>query len=77
MVSSHESVEEYGIPLTALENISNVDGLVLAVSHQAYIKMGVQELLKLLRSQEGSVVVDVKACLDPKTLPASVRYWRL
>jgi UDP-N-acetyl-D-galactosamine dehydrogenase len=77
MVSSHDSVEEYGIPLTALENISNVDGLVLAVSHQAYIKMGVQELLKLLRSQEGSVVVDVKACLDPKTLPASVRYWRL
>jgi UDP-N-acetyl-D-galactosamine dehydrogenase len=77
MVSSHESVEEYGIPLSAWEDIKNVDGLILAVSHQAYIKMGLQALLKPLRSQRGSVVVDVKACLDQKTLPPTVRYWRL
>jgi UDP-N-acetyl-D-galactosamine dehydrogenase len=77
MVTSHESVEEYGIPLVAWEDIKNVDGLILAVSHQAYIKMSVQELLKPLRSQRGSVVVDVKACLDPKALPTTLRYWRL
>jgi hypothetical protein len=39
--------------------------------------MGLQELLKPLRSQQEGVVIDVKSLLDRTQLSSSLKYWRL
>ena len=72
-----EAVHEYGLHLAEWDAIQNVDGIVLAVGHQAYSDMGISKLLKPLRSQREGVVIDVKCLLDPKQLPKTLKYWRL
>ena len=72
-----EAVAEYGIHLQQWNDLKNVDGLVIAVAHRAFVEMGLQELLKPLRNQQEGVVIDVKSLLDQATLLPSLRYWRL
>jgi UDP-N-acetyl-D-galactosamine dehydrogenase len=72
-----EAAEEYGIHLSKWGALKNVDGLVIAVAHRAYAEMGLQELLKPLRSQQEGVVIDVKCLLDRAKLSSSLKYWRL
>jgi UDP-N-acetyl-D-galactosamine dehydrogenase len=77
MAEPEEAVEEYGIHLSKWDALKNVDGLVIAVAHRAYAEMGLQELLKPLRSQQEGVVIDVKCLLDRAKLSSSLKYWRL
>jgi UDP-N-acetyl-D-galactosamine dehydrogenase len=72
-----EAVAEYGIHLQQWNDLKKVDGLVIAVAHRAYAEMGLQELLKPLRSQRVGVVIDVKCLLDQAKLPKTLKYWRL
>ncbi|MCX5720896.1 MAG: nucleotide sugar dehydrogenase [Nitrospirae bacterium] len=72
-----EAVAEYGIQLQSWNDLKNVDGLIIAVSHRSYAEMSLQELLKPLRSQQEGVVIDVKCLLDQAKLPPSLTYWRL
>lgn len=72
-----EAVAEYGIHLQQWKDLKNIDGLVIAVAHRVYAEMGLQELLKPLRSQRDGVVIDVKCLLDQAELPKTLKYWRL
>ena len=72
-----EAVKEYGIQLSKWDDLSGIDGIVVAVAHRAYVDMGMQKLLKPLRSQREGVVIDVKCLLDPAKLPKTLKYWRL
>lgn len=72
-----EAIAEYGIHLQQWNDLKNVDGLVIAVAHRLYAEMGLQELLKPLRSQHDGVVIDVKSLLDRGKLSSSLKYWRL
>jgi UDP-N-acetyl-D-galactosamine dehydrogenase len=72
-----EAVAEYGIHLQQWKDLKSIDGLVIAVAHRAYAEMGLQELLKPLRSQQDGVVIDVKCLLDQAELPKTLKYWRL
>lgn len=66
--------EEYGIDLVSLDKIGPIDALVLAVSHEEYLKAP-ESLLKLLKSP--GCVVDVKSVLTPTSLPKETHYWCL
>ena len=72
-----EAVAEYGLRLLPWNQIKRIDGIVLAVPHRDYVQMDLHELLKPLRKQRNSVVVDVKGVLDQEMLPGTVKYWRL
>lgn len=72
-----EASAEYGIHLQQWNDLKDVDGLVIAVAHRTYAEMGLQELLKPLRSQQEGVVIDVKCLLDQTKLPKTLKYWRL
>ncbi|MGH7229338.1 MAG: nucleotide sugar dehydrogenase [Nitrospiraceae bacterium] len=72
-----EALAEYDIPLVPWDQVRKVDGIVVAVPHQAYLTMGTQELIKPLNDVGSGVVVDVKGALAPKSLPATTKYWRL
>jgi UDP-N-acetyl-D-galactosamine dehydrogenase len=77
LAEPEEAVAEYGLRLLSWDHIKQVDGIVLAVPHHHYMQMDMQDLLKPLRRQRNSVVVDVKGVLNPQLLPGTIRYWRL
>ena len=75
-----EAQSLYGISFVQFEAISDVDALVIAVSHEVFSQMGIQEIDKLFKdiSNDQKVVVDVKAVLDRKGIEeAGYRYWSL
>lgn len=77
LAEPEEAVAEYGIHLTDWKDLKGLDGLVLAVAHQAYVQMDVTELLNPLRSRDSGVLIDVKSVLNPSKIPGSLKYWRL
>jgi len=71
-----ETKHEYGLTLTPLEELTDLDALILAVSHKQFLDGGVPGLLARIR--QGGVLVDVKSALDPAAVPEGrVSYWCL
>jgi UDP-N-acetyl-D-glucosamine/UDP-N-acetyl-D-galactosamine dehydrogenase len=66
---------EYGLNLTAWEDLRNLDGLIIAVGHKAYRDMGADKLMALVR--HGGVVMDLKSVLRPEKVDRSIKYWSL
>ncbi|MGF1624502.1 MAG: nucleotide sugar dehydrogenase [Alphaproteobacteria bacterium] len=71
-----ETRDEYGIALhTELDDLSGLDGLVLAVPHAAYLELPAAFWNGRLR--ETAVLADVKSVLDPGLLRPGITYWSL
>ena len=77
MAEHEEAVSEYGIHLADWSQLKDLDGLIVAVAHRQYSEMDLVDLLKPLRRLNEGVLVDVKGLLDPRRVPASIKYWRL
>ena len=75
VASAPEAVHEYGIKLSPLEELKDLDGVILAVSHKEYLSLGQPNLLGHVR--DGGVFVDVKSALDPSKVDRGIRYWSL
>ncbi len=60
---AEEVMQEYGIKLNTMEDLSSVDSLVVAVGHQAYRKMGLPGLKKMIKADK-PVLADLKALFD-------------
>ena len=75
-----EARREYGVELTALEDVGGADCVILAVAHKEFKAMTIDQLDKLFAPGENGnkVVIDVKSVLDKHTLEsAGYRFWRL
>lgn len=66
---------EYGLTLTAWEDLRNLDGLIIAVGHKTYRDMGADKLMALVR--HGGVVMDLKSVLRPEKVDRAIKYWSL
>jgi len=66
---------EYGLTLSGLGAFRDLDALVLAVPHRAYIDRPFGEFWSCLR--DGGLVMDVKSALDPASVPSRLVYWSL
>ena len=75
LASARDAHAEYGVELMELEEISDLDGLVLAVPHRVYLEEPVVSLTGRLR--DGGVFIDVKSVIPPASLPTSVTAWSL
>lgn len=78
--NAQDAVHEYGVTLTPMEEIADLDCLILAVAHNEFRQMRVDQYLNLFRDipNEEKVLVDVKGVLDRNELSQSgVRFWRL
>ena len=64
-----------GIDLVPAETLIDLDALVLASPHRAFLKDGVRGLGARLRP--GGLLVDIKSVLAPADLPVGIRYWSL
>lgn len=69
-VASHE----YGLKLSKLDMLADLDALMLAVPHASLLE-NVPALVSRVR--DGGVLLDVKSALDPRTVPENIRYWSL
>lgn len=65
----------YGIQLIDWQDFSNLDAIVFAVNHQAYLDIPRDQLLACVRPD--GVLMDVKSVFDPATVPSSISYWSL
>jgi len=71
---------EYGVELTALEEIRDADCVIVAVAHNAFRALTVEDLKKLYKPVEDGkkVLVDVKGLYEIPALRASgLLWWRL
>ena len=74
MASAEEALREYGIELRPFDALTDLDGLIFAVSHQ----QSLDQLDRLLNGvREGGLFVDVKSLIRPEALRSDLRYWSL
>lgn len=78
--SEKDAMKEYGVTLTKLEDIKDVDCIILAVAHNEFKKISLEKIKSLYRESKNSekVLIDVKGIYSIKELKESgIKYWRL
>ena len=79
MADAEETRHEYGLELTDLSLVGNVDAVIYAVSHKQFEGIDVKLLTKICKNGSGAgVVVDVKSALRRQDIEAAgLTYWSL
>lgn len=73
-----EAVEEYGLTTVSFDEFYDLDAVILAVSHDEYRKLGLDEIKGWFRDPAKALVIDVKCFFDRKEMADSgFKYWRL
>ena len=75
LVSPADAMSEYGVVLRPIGDLTDLDGLVLAVPHRPYLVAPLERLAGLVR--DGGVLIDVKSVIPQRSLPANVTVWSL
>lgn len=78
--SKRDAMREYGVVLTALEEIKDADCVLVAVAHDQFRAMTLEQIKGLFaeKSDDEKVLIDVKGLYSVKALESSgMRYWRL
>jgi len=71
-----EALHEYGVELTAWDDLPRADAIVAAVSHSQLCSLTAEDFQKKLI--KGGCFIDVKACFDAAALAeAGIKVWRL
>jgi UDP-N-acetyl-D-galactosamine dehydrogenase len=71
-----ETMHEYGIKLTAWDDLPRADAVILAVAHKGFLEMSPATILAKIVDK--GCLVQVKAALDPAAFRREgVRVWRL
>jgi UDP-N-acetyl-D-galactosamine dehydrogenase len=65
----------FGVAPSDLEAFCDLDALVLAVPHAAYLQLGSERIFGMVRP--GGALLDIKAVLSPHDTPADRHYWSL
>jgi len=71
-----EARREYGLTLSSLDGLRPADAVILAVSHDDYVRGGWPLVQRLLKGGKG-IVLDVKSQLDRSAKPDGIELWRL
>ena len=77
---ANEAKHEYGIELTDIKELENVDCLVLAVAHDTFKQMSLDEIDSLYGDFQNKekVLIDVKSILNREAIEKKgYSYWRL
>ena len=78
--SERDALNEYGVILTKIEDISGADCVIVAVAHNEFKNMSVEDIRELYRggTGENKVLVDVKGVYKIEDLKkCGVQCWRL
>ncbi|TDJ34488.1 MAG: nucleotide sugar dehydrogenase [Gammaproteobacteria bacterium] len=76
VVDPGQAREQYGVELSAWDDLGTVDALVLAVAHREYVEMPCERYAE--RLSDRGTLVDVKSVLAPEALREhGIHSWRL
>lgn len=78
--SERDAISEYGVRLTSLEDAKNADCVIVAVAHDAFRELSLEDIKKLYKeSSDGEkVLIDVKGLFKVSELNSSgIKWWRL
>lgn len=78
--SEREAMQEYGVTLTSFEDAAGADCVIVAVAHNEFRSMTLDEIKKLFRDvpDREKVLIDVKGLYNINELKASgINWWRL
>lgn len=78
--SELDAMHEYGVKLTAIEEVSNADCVIVAVAHNEFKALSLADIKRLFKAEDDSekVLIDVKGLYKIEDLKASgMQWWRL
>lgn len=78
--SERDAMHEYGVKLTRLEEVADADCVIVAVAHNEFRKLNLDDIKKMYREGKDAekVLIDVKGLYKVEDLKASgVQWWRL
>jgi len=77
LAEAGEAQQYYGIKLKAMEDLTGMDAVIVAVAHDAYKKAGLGSIAALCSGSD-AIIVDLKGVFNPAEGQADkVTYWRL
>ena len=78
--SDRDAMHEYGVNLTKLEDVKNADCVIVAVAHNEFKALALNDIKKLFKNSADAekVLIDVKGLYKVSELKESgMKYWRL
>lgn len=78
--SERDAMHEYGVTLTALENAKGADCIIVAVGHNEFKAMSLEQIKGMFKNcaDNKKVLIDVKGLYSITALKESgIRFWRL
>ncbi|MFU7515531.1 nucleotide sugar dehydrogenase [Clostridium sp. HCS.1] len=73
-----EVYNEYGIELVKLNKLSDLDAIVVAVSHSEYRSIKLENLIELYSQDKGKLFVDIKGIFNKiELVEKDIKYWSL
>ena len=76
--SERDAMNEYGVKLTKYEEVKDADCVIVAVAHNEFKAIPIEELKKLYRKDVEQVLIDVKGLYPVDKLKTSgMKWWRL
>ena len=78
--SDRDAMHEYGVTLTKLEDVRDADCVIVAVAHNEFRALALDDIKKLFKACDDGekVLIDVKGIYKITELEASgMKYWRL
>lgn len=78
--SERDAMHEYGVTITKLEDVKDADCIIVAVAHNEFKALSLDEIKKLFKAcdDSGKVLIDVKGLYKISELKKSgIKYWRL
>lgn len=73
-----EALHEYGIALSKLEDVHNVDCLIVAVAHNEFKALSLDDLKLMFKANSPKILIDVKGLYQVEALKKSgLIWWRL
>lgn len=78
--SERDAMHEYGVTLTKLEDAKDADCVIVAVAHNEFKALSLDDIKKLFKNcpDEEKVLIDVKGLYPVSALKESaMKYWRL
>ncbi len=80
IADKHELKEEYSLVLNTLDDLKEMDALIVAVGHEEFLGLGVEDLDQMFKDGPNNqkVLVDVKSILNKEVFEElGYQYWRL
>lgn len=72
--NEQDAIREYGVHLTHIEDVENVDCIIVAVAHDIFKKIPLNNIKKLYGKDKEKVLIDVKGIYTIEELKNKVFY---